>query len=214
MANFRSDGGRGFIDCLFALTLKTMIASIQGKIIHSAEDYLIVEVDGIGYQIFVPRSVPQQARHGESIFLRTHLVVREDSLTLYGFPQPEEVEFFGLLLGVNGVGPRLALEILSTHSPDTIRRAVFREQEEIFQQVSGIGKKTAQRILLYLEGRVTVQEGFESYAPASEANTEVQEALVALGYSVVEAQAALQSIPSDAPDDIEERLMIALQYFS
>jgi len=134
-----------------------MIASIQGKITQSAENYLIVDVGGIGYQVFVPRSFPKQVRHGETVFLRTHLVVREDSLTLYGFPQPEEVEIFGLLLGVNGVGPRLALEILSTHSPDTIRRAVVHEQEEIFQQVSGIGKKTAQRILLYLEGRVTTQ---------------------------------------------------------
>ncbi|MEA2007973.1 MAG: Holliday junction branch migration protein RuvA [Chloroflexota bacterium] len=191
-----------------------MIASIQGKITHIAEDHLVVEVGGIGYQIFVSRPFPNQVRRGENVALRTHLIVREDSLTLYGFPEPEQVDIFALLLGVNGVGPRLALEILSTHSPDTIRRAVVHEQVELFQQVSGIGKKTAQKIILHLEGRVTARGGFEDFAPASEVNTEVQEALVALGYSVVEAQAALQTIPDDAPEDVETRLMIVLQYFS
>ncbi|MBS1249448.1 MAG: Holliday junction ATP-dependent DNA helicase RuvA [Chloroflexi bacterium] len=191
-----------------------MIASIQGKVTLSAEDHLILEVGGIGYQIFVPRPFPEQIRRGEIVSLRTHLVVREDSLTLYGFPTPEEVEIFSQLLGVNGVGPRLAMEILSTHPPETIRRAVIHEQGEIFQQVSGIGKKTAQKIILYLEGRVTVEEGLESFTPPSDVNTEVQEALVALGYSVLEAQAALQTIPSDAPEDVETRLTIALRYFS
>ncbi len=191
-----------------------MIASIRGKVTHSAEDHLIVEVGGIGYQVFVPRPFPDQVRRGEGVFLWTHLVVREDSLTLYGFPQPEEVEIFRLLLGVSGIGPRLALETLSTHSPDAIRRAVVHEQAEIFQQVPGIGKKTSQKILLYLEGRVTAREGFDRFAPASDVNTEVQEALVALGYSVVEAQTALQTIPSDAPEDVETRLTIALRYFS
>ncbi|OQY26484.1 MAG: Holliday junction branch migration protein RuvA [Anaerolineaceae bacterium 4572_5.1] len=191
-----------------------MIASISGKITHKADDYLVVEVGGIGYQIFVPRPYPEQVHRGESISLQTHLVVREDSLTLYGFSNQEEVEFFTLLLGVNGVGPRSALEILSTHPPDTIRRAVIHEQGEIFQQVSGIGKKTAQKILLHLEGRVTTQDGLDRFVPASDTNTEVQEALVALGYSILEAQAALQSIPNDAPDDVETRLTIALRYFS
>lgn len=191
-----------------------MIASIHGNITQIAEDHLVIEVGGIGYRVFVPRPLPSQIRRGESVALWTHLVVREDALTLYGFSEPEQVEIFELLLGVNGVGPRLALEILSTHPPDTIIRAVVHEQGELFQQVSGIGKKTAQKIILYLEGRVTMRESMEDFAPASEVNTEVQEALVSLGYSVVEAQAALQTLPSDAPEDVETRLMIALQYFS
>jgi len=191
-----------------------MIASIQGKVTYIAEDYLVVEVGGIGYQVFVPRPFPSQVRPGENVALRTLLVIRADSLTLYGFPEPEQVGIFELLLGVNGVGPRLALEILSTHSPDTIRRAIIHEQGELFQQVAGVGKKTAQKIILHLEGRVTAREGFDDFAPASEVNAEVQEALAALGYSIVEAQAALQTIPNDAPENVETRLMIALQYFS
>ena len=190
-----------------------MIANIHGNILYRGDDYLIVDLGGIGYKVFVPRPYLEKTKLGEKISLRTHLVVREDSLTLYGFPESESVELFALLLGVSGVGPRLGLEILSTHTVDTIRRAVIHEQAEIFQQVSGIGKKTAQKILLYLEGRVTIREELEGFAPVSDVNTEVQEALVALGYSVVEAQTALQTIPDDTPEDVETRLMIALQYF-
>lgn len=191
-----------------------MISSIRGKITRKGSDFLVLEVGGIGYQVFVPHPYSSQVRTGETATLFTHLVVREDSLTLYGFPQGDQVEMFDLLIGVNGVGPRLALETLSTHSPEVIRRAVVRKQDGVFSQVSGIGSKTAQKIILYLEDRVVIAGEEEPVGEMSDTNTEVQEALVALGYSVVEAQTALQTIPEDAPDDVEERLTIALRYFS
>jgi len=191
-----------------------MISSIRGSVTGKGSDFVILEVGGIGYQVYVPHPYPEQIRSGETASLFTHLVVREDSLTLYGFPQRDQVEMFELLIRVNGVGPRLALETLSTHSPEVIRRAVVRRQDGIFSQVSGIGSKTAQKIILYLEDRVSIDEGTEAVPEISETDAEVQEALVALGYSVVEAQTAMQSIPDDAPEDVEERLTIALRYFS
>ncbi|MEJ2709329.1 MAG: Holliday junction ATP-dependent DNA helicase RuvA, partial [Anaerolineales bacterium] len=135
-------------------------------------------------------------------------------LTLYGFETREAREIYVLLLTVNGVGPRLALAILSVLSPDAIRRAVFHEQAEVFSRVPGIGKKTSQKILLHLQDKVTADIGLEPVSRVSEVDTEVLDALTALGYSVVEAQAALQSIPRDTPQDVEARLRAALQYFS
>jgi Holliday junction DNA helicase RuvA len=191
-----------------------MIASIKGRITHLAEDHLIIEVGGVGLQIYAPGPLLAEVRAGENVFLHTNLIVREDSLTLYGFTTAEERDLFNLVLGVSGIGPRLGLAILSTLNPDTIRRAVFNEQAEIFSRVPGIGKKTAQRMLIYLQDRVATVDGLERVAVMSEVDTQVLEALVALGYSVIEAQAALQSIPRDTPQDVEERLRIALQYFS
>jgi Holliday junction DNA helicase RuvA len=191
-----------------------MIAHLYGKVIQTGSDFVILEVGGLGFKVFVPHSYPEQVRKGETISLHTHLVVREDSLSLYGFPKSEQVDLFDQLIGVNGVGPRLALETLSTHSPVVIKRAVIHKQDGIFSQVSGIGSKTAQKIILYLEDRVRLREEEEEVPALSNTNAEVQEALVALGYSVVEAQSALQSLPEDAPDDVEERLTIALRYFS
>ena len=190
-----------------------MIATLSGKIIHMEGDRAIVEVSGVGYQVFIPAPLRDQLHRGESVHLFTHLVVRQDSLTLYGFETSEGREFFDLLLGVNGVGPRLALAILSVLTPDTIRRSVFNEQVEIFSRVPGVGKKTAQKILFHLQDKVTAVEGLEPMAAFSEIDGEVLNALTALGYSVVEAQAALQAIPPDTPDDVEERLRLALQYF-
>ncbi len=191
-----------------------MIASIQGKILFSGDDNLVVEVGGIGYLVYVPDILTATLRRGEKISLFTHLVVREDSLTLFGFQDKEQVFLFQELIKVNGVGPRLALETLSTHSPDVIKRAVVNKQEEIFSQVSGIGKKTAQKILLSLEGRIPLDDGFVISPETAGINADVQEALMSLGYSVLEAQAALQVIPDDVPLDLETRLTIALRHFS
>ncbi|MEE8357536.1 MAG: Holliday junction branch migration protein RuvA [Anaerolineales bacterium] len=191
-----------------------MIASIQGKILFSGDDNLVVEVGGIGYLVYVPDILTTTLRRGEKVSLFTHLVVREDSLTLFGFQDQEEVFLFKELIKVNGVGPRLALETLSTHSPDVIKRAVVYKQEEIFSQVSGIGKKTSQKILLSLEDRIPIDDGFVISSETAGINAEVQEALISLGYSVLEAQAALQVIPDDVPLELETRLTIALRYFS
>jgi Holliday junction DNA helicase RuvA len=191
-----------------------MIASVSGKVIHVEPGSVVVEVGGVGFLVHVPAQISDQLEAGEAVFLHTQLIVRQDALALYGFDSTEGREFFNLLLGVNGIGPRLALSMLSTLTPDAIRRAVFNEQADVFSLVPGVGKKTAQKILLSLQDRVAVVEGLAPIAAMSEVDSEVLTALTTLGYSVVEAQSALQSIPKDAPMDVEERLRLALQYFS
>ena len=190
-----------------------MIATLNGKAQEVNSDSLIIEVGGIGVQVFVPAGLTAGSHPGEHLFLHTHLVVRQDALLLFGFDTREGREFFELLLTVNGVGPRLALAILSSLTPDAIRRAVFHEQAEIFARVPGVGKKTAQKILLQLQDKIKPDIGLERIGFGSELDTEVLEALTTLGYSVVEAQSAIQAIPKDAPQDIETRLRLALAYF-
>ena len=191
-----------------------MIASISGRISEKFKESAVILVNGVGFQVFVPAPLLDQLRPGENANLFTQLVVRQDSLKLYGFENVESRELFEILIGVSGIGPRLALSMLSTLEPNTIERAVFNEQAEVFSRVPGIGKKTAQKILLHLEDKIPSIQGLEPMAAISEVDAEVVGALTALGYSVVEAQAAIQAIPTDAPQDVEERLRIALQYFS
>jgi len=191
-----------------------MIALLRGTVASVDNDSIVVEVGGVGYQVFVPAPIKDTLQPGEAIFLHTRLVVREDNWMLCGFETKESREYFNLLLGVNGIGPRLAILILSTLNPETIRRAVFNEQAEIFSRVPGIGKKTAQKILLTLQDRIPATETLGMLAVISDADSEVLAALTTLGYSVVEAQSALQYIPRDTPQDVETRLRLALQYFS
>lgn len=192
-----------------------MIASIEGEVIGLAESYIVVRVGGVGLQVYATTPLRARMRMMERVFLFTQLIVREDLLALYGFETEMEREYFNLLLGVNGVGPRLALAVLGTLSVDAIRRAVASEQGEVFARVPGVGKRTAQKIFLHLQDRIKAGDILE-FAGTSVAGIDesVLEALTALGYSVIEAQTAIQYIPRDAPEDIEERLRIALQYFS
>ena len=190
-----------------------MIASLRGQIAEIEPSCLVIEVGGVGLRVFVPTLVLDGKQIGQQVSLITHLVVREDSLTLYGFSSHDERTLFILLMGVNGVGPRLAMEILSTLSLDMIRRGVVNQQAEVFNQVSGVGTKTSQKILLHLQDRLTDIEGMEMLEVMSDLDSELLAALTALGYSIVEAQAAMQIIPKDAPQELEERLKIALQYF-
>src|SRR4030042_702177 len=120
----------------------------------------------------------------------------------------------GIIVAVNGIGPRLAISILSTLSPETIRRAVINEQADVFSRVPGVGKKTAQKIVLHLQDRLPTADGFGPLSLISDADTEVLAALTTLGHSLVEAQADLQFIPRDTAQDVETRLRVALQYFS
>ena len=191
-----------------------MIASLKGSVGAIEADSIIVEVGGIGFQVFVPAPVKDNYQVGEAIFLFTRLVIREDNWTICGFENKESREYFNLLIGVNGIGVRLAILILSTLSPESIRRAVFNEQADIFCRVPGIGKKTAQKILLYLQDRIPETQSLAPLAALTDVDSEVLSALTALGYSVVEAQAALQYIPASAAQDVETRLRIALQYFT
>ncbi|MDX9850036.1 MAG: Holliday junction branch migration protein RuvA [Anaerolineaceae bacterium] len=193
----------------------TVIASIQGKIIQKGLDNIVINLNGIGIQVFVTKETCETANAGEVKFLHCQLIVREESLTLFGFESDIEKEYFNLLLGVNGVGTRLALSIISTLSIDAINRAVSAEQFEVFSRVSGVGKKTAQKIAIHLQGKINADAGIIGQKSSyQDVDLEVLEALTSLGYSVVEAQSALQFIPKDAPKDIEARLRIALQYFS
>jgi len=190
-----------------------MISIVQGEIVAIRTDCLIVMVGGIGFSIHVPAHLRQESHLGDKIGLFTSLIVREDSMTIYGFPSEEEQIFFDLLLGASGVGPRTALSIISVLSVETIRRAVLSEQPEVLARVPGVGKKTAMKILLHMQGKVGGGGALEG-APLSDVDGEVMDALTTLGYSVVEAQTAIQSIPKATPSDVEERLRAALQYFS
>ena len=190
-----------------------MIASISGRIQEIFSDSLVIEVGGVGLLVYVPAPVRDRQKSGDSVFLHTQMIVREDAITLYGFGSKEEREYFNLLVSVNGVGPRLGLATLSSLTTDAMRRAVFHEQPEVFSQVPGIGMKTAQKILLQLQDLIPAEPGMEPVGLISEVDGEVLNALTTLGYSVVEAQAALQSIPSETPEDVETRLRVALQYF-
>lgn len=191
-----------------------MISILHGNVISQETDGIIVDVNGVGFHVLVPAPLRDRLKAGENIYLFTRMIIREEAWTLCGFETKEGREMFDLLHSVNGIGPRLAMSILSTLSPDTIRRAVFNEQAEVFSRVPGIGSKTAQKIVLHLQGRLPSTEGLEPLSRISEVDTEVLSALTSLGYSLVEAQAALQYIPRDTPQEVETRLRIALQYFS
>ncbi len=189
-----------------------MIATLRGEIIQIEDNALVVEVGGVGLRVFVPAQVRGRLKTGEAILLYTHLVVREDALTLYGFESQSDRELFNMLLGVDGVGPKVALSVLSTLTVDTVQRAVFADEAEILSRVPGVGKKTAQKIALHLKDRLKPIDALAKIASMSDADSEVLAALTALGYSVIEAQTAIQALPKDAPKDVEERLRLALQY--
>jgi Holliday junction DNA helicase RuvA len=191
-----------------------MIATLHGEITQIEDNAAILEVGGIGLRVFIPKPLRDRMKTGEAIFLFTQLVVREDDWKLYGFETQSDREFFTTLLGVDGVGPRTALAVLSTLNLDTVQRAVFNEEPDLLSRVPGVGKKTAQKMVLYLHDHLKPSVGLEKIASMSDNDSEVLAALTALGYSVIEAQTAIQSIPKDGPDDVEERLRLALQQFT
>jgi Holliday junction DNA helicase RuvA len=191
-----------------------MIATLRGEITQVEDNAIIIETGGVGLRVFVPKPLRERTRAGEAIFLFTHIVIREDDWKLFGFESQADRELFTILLSVDGVGPRTALAVLSTLNLDTVQRAVFNDEPDLLSRVPGVGKKTAQKMVLYLHDRLKPISGLEKIASMSESDSEVLAALTALGYSVVEAQTAIQSIPKDAPDNVEERLRLALQQFS
>jgi len=186
-----------------------MIAYLDGTILEKESDSIVVLIGGVGLRVYATQNYLLSVESGQRVRLHTHLIVREDLLALYGFDTQEEVRYFSLLMGVSGVGPRLALNILSSAGVDTIRRAVVQEQPVFLSRVPG--KKTAQKIILQLQGKISgTGEGqdFQAYQPV---DFEVIEALTALGYSIIQAQTAVQSIPKDTPDTVEDKLRMALQ---
>lgn len=189
-----------------------MIASLQGRVAAVHRDHLVILVGGVGYKVFAPRSALESVV-GDETLLHTTLIVREDALSLFGFPTEEERDVFESLMTVSGIGPRIALAILSALSLDNLRSAIVSERPEILTRVPGIGKKTAQRILIELKDKLKFDMDLASISGFTDLNADVLDALVALGYSIVEAQTAIQSLPKDAPESVEERVRLALQYF-
>lgn len=190
-----------------------MIATLRGEVSQIEDNAIVVEVGGVGLRVFVPSPLRTRLKAGELLMLFIHLVVREDALILYGFESQADRELFNVLLGVDGVGPKVALSVLSSMTIDAIQRAVFAEEADVLSRVPGVGKKTAQKMALHLKDKLKPTDALARVAAMSDTDGEVLAALTALGYSVVEAQAAIQAIARDAPDDVEERLRLALQYF-
>jgi Holliday junction DNA helicase RuvA len=190
-----------------------MIASLEGVILQILDDSLVIGIGGLGIQVMTSQMSIKKAEIHKRIGLFTYLVVREESLTLYGFENMEERKMFVLLLGVNGVGPRTAMAIISTLSVDTIKKAVLNEQPDLFSGVSGVGKKSSQAIVLHLQGKIPGFQG-EVHSKTSDMDADVIAALTNLGYSIVEAQSAVQMLPKDTPEDLEVRVRLALNYFS
>ncbi len=195
-----------------------MIRVVHGTILTRSKDALVVDTGsasgGIGYKVFVPE--PTAARHtdGAAVFLHTYLQVREDALTLFGFENEDELSIFELLITVSGVGPKLALAILSTLSPDALRLALANNEPALVARTPGVGKRTAEKIVLELKGKVKAPtSGLDALAQLTAVDSDVIEALVALGYSVMEAQRALQNLPREATT-LEERLRLALSQFA
>jgi Holliday junction DNA helicase RuvA len=191
-----------------------MIAHIRGAVESIGKDQLVIDVGGIGLRVFVPAPVRDAASIGRLIDLHTHLHIRESDWQLFGFSSQEELNMFELLLGVSGVGPRMALAVLAAAPPDQLRAAIAHEQSEVLTRVPGIGPKTAKAIVFHLKDKVGVATATAEVAYLTDADTEVIAALTGLGYSLVEAQAALASLPRDGSQDVEDRIRQALAYFA
>jgi Holliday junction DNA helicase RuvA len=195
-----------------------MIASLRGTLIYIGADHLVVEASGVGYLVYAPRPVLGSVGVlGDEVFLLTVLIVREDAMTLYGFATREQRALFESFLSVSGVGPKVALSLLSAGQPDEIRSAIAHSDTARLARVPGIGKKTAERLVLELKGKLDVK-GLPAPAPgtppaAVAVNNELGELLVSLGYSAAEAASAIAALPADAPAELEERLRLALRYF-
>src|SRR6266566_963713 len=177
-----------------------MIARLRGRIAGRAGPGLIIDVNGVGYLVHATPSV-QRLGDGE-ITVEIHTVVREDALQLYGFATGEERELFELLLGVSGVGPKVALAILSGSTPAELRRAIARDDVKRFQAIPGIGLKTAQRVVLELKAAV-------ADATAASEDLAARDALIELGWSLLDADRALAEV--DASLSVEEQVRAALR---
>ncbi len=191
-----------------------MIARLSGTVWSVGEDYVVVRTGGIGIQVYVPAGILAQVGEvGQPVELFTHLNVRENELTLYGFLTQEALSLFQLLLSISGVGPKVALALLGTIAPDTFRQAVMQEELSLLTRVPGIGPKTAKSIIFHLKDKIK-PSGMEPAPLLSDEDAEVIAALTGLGFSLVEAQTALQSLPRDAELSVEERVRQALAYFA
>jgi Holliday junction DNA helicase RuvA len=189
-----------------------MIASLSGTIQKVEQNSLIVNVGGVGLRVFVPRTVLENVGEmGRRITLHTRLQVREDDLSLFGFEQEDDLQLFEVLLGVSGVGPKVALSILGTLSPELLKSAIMREEVGVLQRVPGIGRKTAERIMFQLRDKLDLSGPAAALPLVSDVDADVIDILTGLGFSIIEAQAALQHVPREVRA-IDERVQGALQY--
>jgi len=176
-----------------------MIGAVSGTLVEIYADGALVDVGGVGYRVHSPVSVlTRLPAPGKKLRLYTHLHVREDALTLFGFTTSEERDIFEVLIGVNGIGPKGALAVLSVHAPDALRRAILGEDLDALTMIPGVGKKTAARMILELKEKLGAFDGdlvpAGASAVAREALGEVRAALLQLGYTTSEAREAIERV--------------------
>ena len=200
-----------------------MIAYIKGKVAEILEDRVILESGFMGYNLFMPMASAEAVlRRGDEVKLYTHLHVREDAMQLFGFLTKDDLHTFQLLLGVNGIGPKAALGILSGLTADELRFAVLSEDVKTISKAPGVGKKTAQKLILELKDKMDLQEAFDlksqhvqeaqgDMADLSDARKEAVEALAALGYSGADALRAVKKVEMTPGMDVETLLKAALK---
>ncbi len=198
-----------------------MIGYLKGTVSHLYNEHCLLDVQGVGYRVFVPASTRQKLATGAAVSLFTHLNVREDAMLLYGFLTADEYELFQHLITITGVGPKVALGILSAISPGEFRAAVGQKNAALLTRIPGIGKKTAERMILELKDKLgvaddftpaTVKAGAAAEVP-QDARQEAVQALVALGYSQGEVGAVLQKVYADGLA-AEELIKLALKEFA
>ncbi len=182
-----------------------MIARLRGRLAGRAGHALVVDVNGVGYLVHATPSVERLG--GGELTVEIHTVVREDALQLYGFATTEERELFELLLGVNGVGPKVALAIVSGSTPAELRRAIARDDVKRFQAIPGVGLKTAQRVVLELKEKLPLVEA--GAVDGDGGGLTARDALVELGWSLLDAEHALAAVDPELP--VEEQVRQALR---
>ena len=191
-----------------------MISSLNGKVAALGSDFAVINVGGIGFQVFMPTStLSAVGAVGKEAQLYTHLYLREDNATLYGFASPEELTLFQTLIGVSGLGPKLALAMLSGMNTEQLVTAIATGSADLLTVIPGIGKKVASRIVLELKEKIGA--GWITTPPPELAreNADVLAALTSLGYSAAEAAKAVATLPASPDLSLEEKIKLALAYF-
>jgi Holliday junction DNA helicase RuvA len=194
-----------------------MIGMLRGKVWEIQDERLVIDVQGTGYLLTVPHGLLAKAVPGQELVIYTHVIIREDELSLYGFPSLEDKQLFMDMLGVSGIGPKAAISVLSTFGTNQITGAIVGENLNILTKVPGIGKKTAQRLILELKekfkGRVTsTSEGEATFLPNDQPQSDALQTLLALGFSLEESGQALSQVLKDGTQlSIEEQIKRALR---
>lgn len=186
-----------------------MIASVRGRVLSLSLDSLVLEVGGVGILMYVTPRTLTGVRMGDEVTMFSSLVVREDSLTLYGFADDDERQLFDLLQTATGVGPKLAQSMLAVHSPEILRHAVAHEEFGVLEQVPGIGRKGAQRIVLELKDRIGTSSTPRLNLQPEPWRDQVHSALIGLGFSAKDATEALDSITSESSEDSDGNVDVA-----